>query len=529
MASGKRLGIYAGSTGFTLVQVVNDAPFMSVFVPFAAINDIPSANRKMLSEDMLILETLQKAIRNNGFAIHETSLAIPSRDIIIRWFTIPWMKSSEIQNIVVFEAKKYIPFDLDDLLYTYYPANMAGSNPRQIGIIFIAIRKNIFEKYSNTLIQAGMNLVFSEPASMGLLRTLVFRKVINPEQLTAIVHVDGYTGELLICEKGYVKFTREFNCPPLAAPGTGTVIQDDQFRPRVFNEIRMSFEFFLRQYGGEDVKKLVAISVVGNKSFWDGMCEEVGIDAEVVDVSYLVDRADAEGVSAVYAYGAAMVGKVLSVIDFNLFEGSKQQVSLKQVEVESKTKELVFPVVMGIGCFIFIFGLFFMADRWLNGLRTEIAVLERKIGVFLDMDVEEADAQTIKKNKQLHALESLPLSARTSKLLTRLVKRMPAGFYLSSYNVTYKDIPAKGEQVKDASDAEVEYYLIKTKVVMTFTGVAALNDNNMEFEMINKFFNTLTADNMFRDYFSRLKIASLQIQEFHQVKATGFTISCEEK
>ena len=35
---------------------------------------------------------------------------------------------------------------------------------------------------------------------------------------------------------------------------------EDILRARIFNEVRISFEFFARQYGGEDVNKVLVLS-----------------------------------------------------------------------------------------------------------------------------------------------------------------------------------------------------------------------------------------------------------------------------
>ena len=115
-----------------------------------------------------LLDILQKTVRNKGFSTTETYLSLPSKDILIRWFLIPWMKTSEIQAVVSFEAKKYIPFDIEETAYTYYPTTVTKDGGRQIGILFVAIRKNTIEKYINILIQAGLNIVYSEPGAMSL-------------------------------------------------------------------------------------------------------------------------------------------------------------------------------------------------------------------------------------------------------------------------------------------------------------------------------------------------------------------------
>ena len=530
MASEKRLGVYSGSSGFTLVQLESNAPAIGTFVPFVSPEDVAStADKKSLPHDMQILDALQKSVRNKGFSTQETFLSIPSKDIIIRWFSIPWMKSSEIQDVVIFEAKKYIPFPIDELSYTYFPSNILGSNPRQIGIIFVAIRKDVFEKHADALMQAGINVVYSEPASASLYRALVFRKIVDPDELTAIVYVDGYIGELLICEKGYVKFIREFNLQGGVHQGVGTLQIDDELRSKVFNEIRISSEFFLRQYGGEEVQRMVAISIGGNNALWDKMGEELGVNVEIVDIFRLVDHNDCNTMAAVYAYGVAMMSKVVTVIDFNLFEGSKQQVSLKQVEIDQRRQALVLPLAVGAGVFTLIFSVAFFADQLLSKFRQEVVNLEQEIGEYVDIDESDAVQKKMKNVKKLFSLKSLPFDARATKMLVRLVKRLPSGFWLESVRLSFKDEPVSARKVPEPGNKEVDYYSLQTKTAMTFSGYVSLKDNNIEFERVNHFFNALNSDNLFATNFTQIKIVSLQVREYDNRKVTAFSITCEAK
>ena len=530
MASEKRLGVYSGATGFTLVQLENNTPAIGTFVPFVSPEDVAHpVDKKHLPKDMQILDALQKSVRSKGFSTQETFLSIPSKDIIIRWFSIPWMKSSEIQDVVIFEAKKYIPFPINELSYTYFPSNIQGSNPRQIGIIFVAIRKDVFEKHSDALMQAGINVIYSEPASASLFRALVFRKIVDPEELTAIVYVDGYTGELLICEKGYVKFIREFSLQGGVHQGVSALHVDDELRSKVYNEVRISSEFFLRQYGGEEVRRMVAISIGGNSALWDKMGEELGVHVEIVDVSRLVDHNDCNSMAAVYAYGVAMMSKVIAVIDFNLFEGSKQQVSLKQVEIDQRRKALILPLAVGAGVFTLIFSGSFFTDQLINNFRKEVVTLEREIGGYVDIEESVAVQQKMKSVKKLFALKSLTFDARATKILVRLVKRLPSGFWLESVSLSFKDEPVSARKVPEPGNKEVDYYSLQTKTEMTFSGYVSLKDNNIEFEMVNHFFNALSSDNLFATNFTQIKIVSLQVREYDNKKVTAFSITCEAK
>ena len=525
MASHKHLGIHWGERGVTLVEVVHGVPAVSAFVPFPQTPGEGVLNTSGVSREIQILEVLQKAVRNKGFSTVDTSFSIPSKDIVIRWFVIPWMKSSEIHSVVAFEAKKYVPFPIEEMSYTYYPTTLAANDLRQIGILFVAIRKDVLERYAGTLIQSGMNLGYSEPAPMSLLRALVFRKIVNPDQLTAIVHVDDHTGEILIASKGYVKFIRDFKIQSGSVDGAMTgVADDDVLRARLFNEIRISFEFFSRQYGGAEVDKMVVIATALQKRLWEGVSEDTGVNVEIVDISRLIERGESNGVFAAHAFGAAMAGEVSSVIDFNLFEGAQQQVSLKKEEIERRNRQLVFPLVIGVLIFLVITGMYIASGILFDRMRADIAAHEQKIGVNVGMAQDEADAKRLDEQQKLQALQSLPLKSRVTPLLIRLVKRLPAGVWFDGITLTFKDTPEKQGQKKEG---EFLYSRIRTKAGMVISGFAYQKDNNTEFETVNKFVNTLRSDDVLGSFFAHIDITALKVQELKNKRLTAFTIVCE--
>ena len=47
------------------------------------------------------------------------------------------------------------------------------------------------EKYVNVLIQSGLNVIYSEPAAMSCVRVLLAKRLLNPEQVTAVVFAQG--------------------------------------------------------------------------------------------------------------------------------------------------------------------------------------------------------------------------------------------------------------------------------------------------------------------------------------------------
>ena len=534
MAGNKRLGVHWGETGFSFVEVSQETPTLTAFVPFP----VKAPGIQGFSQD---------TVRNKAFSAAETYLSLPSKDVLIRWFLIPWMKTSEIQAVVSFEAKKYIPFDIEEVVYTYYPTTVAKDGGRQIGILFVAIRKSTFEKYVNLLVQAGLNIVYSEPGAMSMVRALVFKRQINLDHVTAILRTAGDTGDLIITSKGHVKFIRDFKIHlPDAFPGTdgeqlSAQEREDILRARIFNEVRVSFEFFSRQYSEEGVNKILILSSGLKQSFWTGLNEELGVEMEIIDPLREISSADGMNSGGMNAFGAAIAGRVPAVIDFNLSEKSSQPVSLKREEVFQQNRQLLIPVIIGIACCALIALAFFVSGMVIDGMNAKVSAAVARVGTRADMTAEDLSARIADQEKVLTAIQSLPLKSRLTPLMIRLVKQLPRGIWLDSIDVFFKDGNAKGKDAghgfndqktiseDDLGKIKAVYTKIFSSVNMDISGYLYLNDSNAEFALANEFINILRKDAEFAALFRNIKLVSLKSDVYAKVKATSFKISCEGK
>ena len=533
MAVHKRLGIHWGEKGFVFVEVAREMPVLTAFVPFSSADDAPVVGLKSLSDDIKLLDVLQKTVRNKGISTVEVYLSLPSKDILIRWFLIPWVKTSEIQDVVGFEIKKYIPFSIEEISYTYYPKTVLKDGLRQIGILFVGIRKNSFEKYINVLTQAGLNVVYSEPSAMSLVRALVSKRLIDLNQVTAILQTSDEAGELIITSGGQVKFIRDFRTNLGEGQGAGDV--QDALRARIFGEVRISLEFFSRQYAEEEVSRIVIISSEKKQSLWAGLSDDLGITVNVVDPLREIGGGEGMDMGGVNAFGATMAGNVSAVIDFNLSENASQPVALKQEEVSHRNRQLILPILVGVACAALIGAVFFIGGIFVEGMRKQLAEASVHITGYEEMPLDEIQSKASVEQKKMDAVGSLPLKARAVPLiilLTKIVSR--DGVWLSSISVTFVDGEALGKASgaaggKAASKVAV-YTKVSTRVSLAVTGYVYKNDSNKEFDLANEIVNDLRKDKTFTDFFSSIKLAGLRSEQLMtEKKATVFSISCEGK
>jgi Tfp pilus assembly PilM family ATPase len=530
MSNNKKLGVCWGDDGISLIEVNKDSPGASVQIPFSAVAPDFVANTQDLTGGLALLESLQKNIRNQNFSTSEVYLSLPSREVIVRWIVIPFMKSTDIQGVVSFEARKYIPFPLEELVYTYYPSPFTKDGLKQIGILLIAIRKTAFDYYINVLTQSGLNVVYSEPSSMSLVRALVLRKTIDIAQTVAIINIVKDYGELIITSNGFVKFIRDFKITLPAQIDSPEA--KDAVQTKLFSELRLSLDFFSRQHTDSEVSKVIAFADVLNPSVCAAVSEDLGIPVQLVTPLQILPGIDL-GVDLVNAFGTALSGNVTNVIDFNLCvgEGGNKQEALRKEQQRKKTPPVVIPVIAGAVCAAVVFFSWAGLEMTLKQKQDAVQALSERLGVFAEIPLSEIEAKKNEEAKKKAALDSLPLHSDLVPLLIRLIDLMPPGVWFESMKVSFNEQASLKRSKSSSDDGDKKqrsnYYPVEKSRRVQISGYAYLNDTNTEFRKVNDFLVVLRDDGLFSAGFKAIKLGTLQSEKKQSQQVTSFTLDCE--
>lgn len=525
MAVQRKLGIYWGDTGISLVELNKDIPVTSSFISFADLSQNAVVGLKNLTEDFRLLDLLQKALRVSSFSSNNAYLSLSSRDVIARWFLIPWMKPEEIQGVVAFEAKKYIPFPLEELIYTYCPSTINKDGVRQIGIALIAIRKTTYERYSNVLVQAGINVVYSEPSAVSIMRVLAHRKYLFVDKLTAILNASGDSGEIVIASQGNVKFIRDFSTRPSQDVSPDAAVELS--RAKLFNEVRMSLDFFSRQNVGQEIDQIVAISNGLHQQSFSALAEDVGIPVQIVDPYQVLDKLNAPpDIGYIRAFGAGLSGGVPQIMDLDLSEGQgkKQDKS----EAGKKSAFFILPQVALTGAVILgsltaIAGSCWWSGGMIEKKQAARAEVSSRLGRFSDTALEDIVIRSERLSKRADFIKTVPFKSSLVPVFIRLVQLLPHGMWLQSVSMSYIDQPEtprplsneKSKKKLTASD----YYKLKTSTGFTFQGYVSLDDSNQEFALVNQFVETVKSEPLFKGIFSSIELKTLDTTDIQDETA----------
>ena len=213
---------------------------------------------------------------------------------------------------------KYIPFKIEELAYDFQYRVKQKANI--IEVVLCGIKQDPIDKYIGLFKQLNLNVVAFEPALFSLFRLLVIKNKILSTRSYVILEFDQQEANILIAEKGFPYFTRDIKIISTAA----AVKEEEGFDAilfRLINEVRVSLDYYRRQFMKRDIDEMIVISNKSYSSWVDNFSKELGLKVSFVALNDLFKIKDVreEMLSDIAkAYGAALKIERPSLVTLNL-------------------------------------------------------------------------------------------------------------------------------------------------------------------------------------------------------------------
>jgi len=126
--------------------------------------------------------------------------SIPSSLTFTTLIQMPYITEQDLARVLPFEAKKYIPISLDEVVLSWSIIDFSNKGSTTTAEIFLAaVPRTETEKYKRIMKSAGLNLVALELENLALIRALLG----NDLSPTAIVNIGGRSTSIIIADKGF--------------------------------------------------------------------------------------------------------------------------------------------------------------------------------------------------------------------------------------------------------------------------------------------------------------------------------------
>lgn len=500
MIDKKQLGLYWGQSSFSFVESDKGPAQSFLNIPFNAA--LPGGMGPDVPEGIRLTAVIQKAVMDLKTANKKINLSLPIRDIIFRSFIIPAMEPHEVKSVVEFEATKYIPIKLDELSFTYHPVPIIENNQKKIRIIFVAIRKAILERYTGILEHSGFQVLGIEPAPVSTVRVLQRQKHLSRQQTSAIIEIGKDQGRIIIVEFDVVQFIREFPLPNEPADSMA-------FGITLFNDVRVSFNFYSRQNPPGKIEKIVILSMSGLGDLAKNLAAEVSIPTSAISIDKIFNNPAASHMELVTAYGASLKEKMVVSKDFDLSERATKLLRTSSAPggQPSNYKTITLSLFAAV---ILTAGSYFLSSSSINGLQKKITELQIKQGSFQSSSIEQINELTKAKSDKLTAYQNIRLKSDIAFYLKRIPSLLPAGIWMRGLELRYTTIEQD-----------------KAKLMLVMDGYAFHEIPNEEFRLAQNFVSRLKETEDFKKAFGQIDLVTVQQERFNNYTVAGFRINCQ--
>jgi len=277
-------GVYFSSRGFVIVQQHGGKlqDFSCFPYPPALLSHVTGTEDifQVFQNNMVeLVAFMQKALRDSRVETNSVVVALPSKDLIIRFFEMPQIPRSEVVAGINFEMKKYVPFKVEDLSYDFQYRVRPRANILEV--ILCGMRREGLNRYQSLFKQLNLDVVACEPSLFSLFRFLAVRGKIAGNKSYVILEVDEDEADILIVDKGFPYFTRDIRLLGFGK-GPGTERDTEGMLYRLVNEVRVSMDYFRRQFMKKDVDEMLILSRQGTPEWGEHFHRELGLKTQIV-------------------------------------------------------------------------------------------------------------------------------------------------------------------------------------------------------------------------------------------------------
>lgn len=508
----KSLGLYFGPKQVSLVE--SDAKKVGNVIQFA----IPRSETNILDDkapdEVKIGQILKDEIKKKNIDGKTVHLSIPGKDFINRTFHMPVLPSHELNNAVRFEAKKYIPFKVEDLAADYRMVYDKANHKNLI--LFVGIKKDILEKYNGILAQAGLKAESVEYSGLSMMRILQMQNI-KERETVAVVYADPVEDDevnFLVLDDGFPLFSRDIVLSGYAEEG-GIKIEQLALAERVEKlkiEVRVSLDYYLRKYPTKNIKKFLFISPPDLRSELEAFAQERSMTAKFIDPSNLAVKPGGFSLGFYRAY-AGSVSKLVSpkvkvdLLGVNLkAKVSQFKMQMPAFDLQKIRFQFKYLIIGGVVCGA-VYGYGWSQRIPAQQELESVQIMRpRVLGVGPEATLDEIN---LKNTDYIEKLRNIDGVMKKRLLMTNeldvIPQIIPEGVWFKAFEF------AQG----DGSHT------------LTLAGWAYLEDSNKELEAVNLFLTKLKENPKFNLYFNEISLTSVNQEEISGKAVSSFVIICK--
>jgi type IV pilus assembly protein PilM len=155
--------------------------------------------------------------RRSGIKTRRVATAVSGRAVIVRYINMVAMSDEELKSALRYEADKYIPFELDEVVLDcarLEDPNEAAGGQKEMKVLLVAVKRNLIDEHVQTIQSLGLVPTVIDVDSFALgnafeLNSLNSPRVDDDKKVIALVDIGAVKTNINILKATTSYFSRE--------------------------------------------------------------------------------------------------------------------------------------------------------------------------------------------------------------------------------------------------------------------------------------------------------------------------------
>ncbi|MFA5118059.1 MAG: pilus assembly protein PilM [Candidatus Omnitrophota bacterium] len=516
---GASAGIYFGPRDISVVEVAGKKILNTIKISRASLSSNTAEDK--VPEEIKMIALLKDEFRKSKVSAKKFDLVLSGNTLVIRTFEIPMLPRDEIYSAVTFEAKKYIPFKLEELVFDYYLSVDHVSKKNMV--LLVGIKRDTLEQYFAMFKQLNLDIHSIEYSAFSAVRLLKMAGV-KEKGISVVINLDSVENDevnFIVLQDGFPLFCRDITlkndfdqAAPTDAPQENTVDVE-----KIKAELRVSIDFYNRKFPTKNIDNVYFLANEELREPLESIAQEKNIASRFIDQRVILGKSAPFSLAVLKAFAGALYDSIKTSVKINLLVSKdKPKTSKKQSTVDRHVETLIEgvnfqPKFIVFGALIItgsvLLNLYLKSPiknsiSELLSLRPQITIVKDSLP-NADLTIEQENLQ-----KKLISIDKLvQKQVYVSSQLIAIVKLMPQGIWL-------EDLKFRQDKVGEAS----------AKIDLKMLGTAYLGDTDKEMMATNAFVAALKSDAEFGKIFKQIRLESIETKRYEDATVTSFSIVC---
>ncbi len=438
---------------------------------------------------------------------------ISSEAVVIRYFQMPFIPLGERKAAVAFEAKKYLPFKLEELT-TDFQIVTQKTEQSLMRVIFFGVKSETLSSLLALFKEIGLAPWGLEPASISLLRLAGQTQQCQPHEAAVILSIERDTATIHIARGDLLYLVRNVTIPPSSPQEEGF---PQELLEALIQETRVSIDYYRRRFAGEpEVSKALLYAKEMDPQLLQEIASALGGLPVELGLPFRKISSTQEAPSGLaVATGLALRG----------LERRKagSEINLLPVPLRRRTHQVVkLAAVEAVAACLLLLVWFRLTQSHLLALDKKLSSLHLAqvavAGIKPASETVELENARDEQQRELEFLKTVSSSrGEYASLVSQIEQLLPPEGWLRYLFLE--------DQLKEQPKKGRAFQVVRNRLLKMAGGLHA-NNRDMEFEAANNFMASLRSTPSFTQAFSDFSLDMVQRGEYGWEEITEFYVTC---